>query len=102
MTSDERVERVAKALFEVEHHPPGSIGKPFGYWDHEKLDPEKRRYWFASARAALAAAGPDVPGEVVEAAKRINNPATPAESAGFIADAVTLAGWLLSSCGEKP
>lgn len=52
----EMVERVARALYDVEHRTvPGAAGRSIAFWQNETLDPAKRDYWFAAARAAIAA-----------------------------------------------
>jgi hypothetical protein len=62
MTSDERVERVAKAIYDrMPRHPKAQ-------WSSEPQI--VREGYRCSARAALAAAGPDMPGENVCASPR--------------------------------
>jgi hypothetical protein len=88
MTSDERVERVARAVCEHRGLHP----------DWSKQPRTVQEYYREIARAALAAAGPDVPKEVVEAARYEARIAEGREHSM----AGIMARWILSSCGEKP
>jgi hypothetical protein len=91
--SDAKIERMAKAMYDHIRSPDDLT------WEQRRRAGDRTQDSYrAWARAALAAAGPDVPKEVMEAARYEARIAEGREHSM----AGIMARWILSSCGEKP